>query len=60
MHTNQGLRRDDTEGDEGSYHWHNVVKIGEKGSAYKNADNLMYFALGKFLIPVGIQSGELC
>lgn len=47
MHTHQGKDRDDTGGIVGSYLWNNVVKLGAKPRNYQNADNLMYFALGK-------------
>jgi hypothetical protein len=59
MHTTQGRNRDDTGGLIGSYMWHNVVKLGAKPNNYQNADNLMYFALGKFLLIDGFGLGEL-
>lgn len=59
MHTHEGKNREDTGGPIGSYLWNNVVKLGKGPKAYENADNLMYFALGKHLLIGGSGVGEL-
>jgi hypothetical protein len=46
MHTIEGHERDDTRNSD-SYGWTNVVEIGKDSENFMNAENLMFFALGK-------------
>lgn len=46
MHTGQAGYRDDVNGMIGSYQWGNIIRI-DPAQKVNNADNLMYFALGK-------------